>query len=186
MLPGYRVVHPASGRSRAVPGSVDAVSFSVVVMGVSGSGKSTVGAMLAERLGVEFADGDALHPPANVAKMAAGIPLDDADRWPWLDAVGERLAASPVVVACSALRRSYRERLRAASPGVRFVLLDGDREVLSARLGARQDHFMPATLLDSQLATLEHPDADEQVLVYDVAEAPADIADAAARALEQA
>ncbi|MFT4030657.1 MAG: gluconokinase [Protaetiibacter sp.] len=157
---------------------------SVVVAGVSGSGKSTVGALLAARLGVPFADGDALHPPANLAKMASGIPLDDADRWPWLDAVGERLAASPVVVACSALRRAYRDRLRAAAPGARFVLLDGSRELLEARMAARTDHFMPPALLDSQLATLERPDPDERVLVYDIAETPASIADAAARELE--
>jgi gluconokinase len=155
-------------------------------MGVSGSGKSTVGAELAARLGVPFVDGDALHPVANVAKMAAGIPLDDADRWPWLDAVGTRLAESPVVVACSALRRSYRDRLRAAAPDVRFVLLDGSRELLAARTGARLDHFMPPALLDSQLATLERPAPDEHVLVYDIAEAPAGIADAAARDLEHA
>jgi carbohydrate kinase (thermoresistant glucokinase family) len=155
-------------------------------MGVSGSGKSTVGAELAARLGVPFVDGDALHPVANVAKMAAGIPLDDADRWPWLDAVGARLAESRVVVACSALRRSYRDRLRAAAPDVRFVLLDGSRELLAARTGARLDHFMPPALLDSQLATLERPAPDEHVLVYDIAEAPAGIADAAARDLEHA
>ncbi|MCS0499427.1 gluconokinase [Protaetiibacter mangrovi] len=157
----------------------------VVVMGVSGSGKSTVGALLAGRLGWVFVDGDELHPSANVAKMAAGIPLDDDDRWPWLDAVGERLAAGPVVVACSALRRAYRDRLRAAAPGVRFVLLDGTRELLAARMSSRH-HFMPETLLDSQLATLERPDPDEHVLVYDIAAAPARIADAAARDLEGA
>jgi len=154
-------------------------------MGVSGSGKSTVGAALAAALGLPFVDGDALHPAANVAKMAAGIPLTDDDRWPWLDAVGERLAASPVVIACSALRRVYRDRLRSAAPGIRFVLLDGSRELLAERMGARADHFMPTALLDSQLATLERPDADERVRVYDVAEAPAAIVAAAVRELEQ-
>lgn len=155
---------------------------SVVVAGVSGSGKSTVGALLATRLGIPFVDGDDLHPAANVAKMTAGIPLDDEDRGPWLDAVGARLAQSPVVIACSALRRRYRDRLRAAAPSTRFVLLDGDREILAARMGSRE-HFMPSALLDSQLATLERPDPDERMPVYDVAAEPAEIADAVARDL---
>lgn len=159
-------------------------------MGVSGSGKSTVGAAIAERLGLPFVDGDDLHPVANVAKMAAGIPLEDADRWPWLDAVGERLATSPVVVACSALRRVYRDRLRAAAPSARFVLLDGTPQLLAARMTARTvtdpEHFMPPALLTSQLATLERPGADEHVLVYDIAATPAEIADAAARDLGSA
>lgn len=159
-------------------------------MGVSGSGKSTVGALLAERLGVAFVDGDDLHPPANVAKMAAGMPLDDADRWPWLDAVGARLAHAPVVVACSALRRVYRDRLRAAAPDARFVLLDGSRALLAERMRARTvsdpAHFMPPSLLDSQLATFERPGEDERVLVLDVSDEPQRVADAAARALESA
>jgi carbohydrate kinase (thermoresistant glucokinase family) len=141
----------------------------VVVMGVSGSGKTTVGAALADALGLPFVDGDALHPAANVAKMAAGIPLDDADRAPWLDAVGAVLAAGPVVVACSALRRVYRDRLRAAAPGLLLVFLDGSREVLAARMAARPGHFMPASLLDSQLATLERPDLDEHPVTVDIA-----------------
>jgi len=155
-------------------------------MGVSGSGKSTVGALLAQRLGVPFVDGDVLHPPANVAKMAAGIPLDDDDRAPWLDAVGARLAEGDVVVACSALRRAYRERLRSAAPATRFVLLHGTRELLASRVATRLDHFMPATLLDSQLATLELPDATEGVCVYDVALPPTELASAVARNLEDA
>lgn len=153
-------------------------------MGVAGSGKSTVGALLAARLGLPFVDGDALHPPANVAKMAAGIPLDDDDRAPWLDAVGDRLASGGVVVACSALRRAYRDRLREAAPAARFVLLHGTRELLAARLGARTDHFMPAALLDSQLATLELPTPGEEVRVYDIALPAAEIAADAARNLE--
>lgn len=144
-----------------------------------------MGAALAARLGLPFVDGDALHPPANVAKMTAGIPLDDADRAPWLDAVGERLAASPVVIACSALRRAYRDRLRAAAPDVAFVLLDGSPALLEGRLTARE-HFMPASLLASQLATLERPTPDEEVRVYDVALPVAEIVDAAARTLEDA
>lgn len=157
-----------------------------MVMGVSGSGKSTVGASLAATLGVEFVDGDALHPESNVAKMAAGTPLTDDDRWPWLDAVGERLAASPVVIACSALRRVYRDRLRDAAPGIRFVFLEGSRELLAERMGARADHFMPTALLDSQLATLEAPTPDEQALTFDVAEAPAAIVAEAASQLSGA
>ena len=137
-------------------------------MGVSGSGKTTVGAALADALGLPFVDGDALHPAANVAKMAAGIPLDDADRAPWLDAVGAVLAAGPVVVACSALRRVYRDRLRAAAPELLLVFLDGSREVLAARMAARPGHFMPASLLDSQLATLERPDPDEHPVTVDI------------------
>ena len=140
----------------------------VVVMGVSGSGKSTVGAALAHALGVRFVDGDALHPAGNVAKMAAGIPLDDADRAPWLDAIGTVLAAGPVVVACSALRRVYRDRLRAAAPSLELVFLDGNRELLASRMSVRPGHFMPASLLDSQLATLERPDADEHPLTADI------------------
>ena len=157
----------------------------VVVMGVSGSGKSTVGALLAQRLGVPFVDGDALHPSANVAKMSAGIPLTDADRWPWLDVIGARLAESPVVIACSALRRRYRDRLRLAAPSTRFVLLDGPRELLAARM-MRPGHFMPPELLNSQLATLERPDPDEDALVFDIAAAPLQIVEAAAHELENA
>jgi gluconokinase len=142
----------------------------VVVMGVSGSGKSTVGAALADALGIPFVDGDALHPAANVAKMAAGIPLDDADRAPWLDAIGALLARGPVVVACSALKRAYRDRLRAAAPSLVLVFLDGSRELLADRMAARPGHFMPPALLDSQLATLERPALDEHALTADVAE----------------
>ena len=140
----------------------------VVVMGVSGSGKSTVGAALADALGVRFVDGDSLHPAANVAKMAAGIPLDDADRLPWLDAIGTVLAAGRVVVACSALKRAYRDRLRAAAPALELVFLDGSRELIASRLD-RPGHFMPASLLDSQFATLERPGLDEHPLTVDVA-----------------
>jgi gluconokinase len=144
----------------------------IVVMGVSGSGKSTVGAALAERLGVPFVDGDDLHPATNVAKMAAGIPLDDDDREPWLDAVGERMrsAAPGVVVACSALRRSYRDRIRAAVADARFVYLEVPPSVLEQRLHHRPGHFMPASLLASQLATLESPGLDEHAIVIDATE----------------
>lgn len=137
-------------------------------MGASGSGKTTVGSALAAALGLRFVDADDLHPAANVEKMAAGIPLTDDDRWPWLDAVGAVLADGPVVVACSALRRAYRDRLRAAAPGLRIVYLHGSRALLAERMGHR-DHFMPVELLDSQLATLEEPDPDERAVVLDVA-----------------
>jgi len=150
----------------------------VVVMGVSGSGKSTVGAALAVALGTPFVDGDALHPPANVAKMAAGIPLDDEDRWPWLAAVGRRLAeAGPegLVVACSALRRVYRDAIRAEGPETVFVELDGDHDLLAQRMRARPGHFMPPSLLDSQLATLEPLQPDEPGMRVSVDLPPAEL-----------
>ena len=135
----------------------------IVLMGVSGCGKTTVGLALAERLGARFVEGDQLHPQTNVAKMAAGIPLTDADRWPWLDAVGAALAGSaPVVASCSALKRSYRDRLRVQAGAPLNVLhLAGDRAALAQRMAERPGHYMPVSLLDSQLATLEPPPADE-------------------------
>ena len=150
----------------------------LVVMGVSGSGKSTVGKELAARLQWPFADGDTFHSPENVAKMAAGIPLTDADRWPWLQAVerwiSEKLrTGSSCVIACSALRRSYRDLLRNASGGVpgatvRFVFLDVDRDLLRQRLLARHGHFMHADMLDGQLATLEPPTAAEHSITVPI------------------
>lgn len=142
----------------------------VVVMGVSGCGKSTVGELLAATLGIDFLDGDSLHPTANVAKMHAGHPLDDADRLPWLEAVGQALAADPngMVIACSALKRSYRDLIRAEAPGTVFVHLAGSREILDERVNSRPGHFMPASLLDSQLATLEPLGADEAGVVLDI------------------
>jgi gluconokinase len=140
--------------------------LAVVVMGVSGSGKSTVGAGIAQALGLHFIDGDGLHSPASVAKMQAGIPLQDDDRWPWLGRIGAALADASrwshgVVVACSALKRAYRDRIRAAAPGVRFVFLDGTEPVIHARMAGRSGHYMPSTLLASQLRTLERPGSDE-------------------------
>jgi carbohydrate kinase (thermoresistant glucokinase family) len=154
----------------------------VVVMGVSGCGKSTVGEVLASRLGVPFLDADTLHPPANVAAMAAGVPLTDEDRGPWLAAVAERLAAAPagLVVACSALRRAYRDVLRAGAPTAAHVHLHGTRAVLEERVADRPGHFMPAPLLASQLATLEPLDADERGVVLDVVDPPAELAATAA------
>ena len=136
----------------------------LVVMGVSGAGKSTVGIALASLLHVDFVDADALHPEANVAKMAAGTPLTDADRWPWLDLVGAALADASetgLVVACSALKRSYRDAIRAAAPTTRFVHLTVPRAALTDRVARRADHFMPASLIDSQLETLEPLGPDE-------------------------
>ncbi|UEL28119.1 gluconokinase [Pseudarthrobacter sp. L1SW] len=130
----------------------------IVVMGVSGSGKSTVGAALAARLGARFKDADDLHPLPNVEKMATGTPLTDEDRWPWLRLVGAELAAEHphgIVVACSALKRAYRDAIRAAAPSTRFILLTVDPSVLKERLVQRPGHFMPPSLLTSQLETLE-------------------------------
>ena len=143
----------------------------LVVMGVSGSGKSTIARRLAKALGYGFLDGDDLHPPANVAKMSAGVPLDDADRIPWLDAIAawmrrELAAGHSAVIACSALRRVYRERLRRAVPSVRFVYLEVGHDELARRMRERA-HFMPLKLLGSQLATLEEPDNDEPALQVD-------------------
>jgi carbohydrate kinase (thermoresistant glucokinase family) len=152
----------------------------MVVMGVSGCGKSSVGIALAQALGARFIDGDDLHPLANKTKMAAGIPLDDDDRWPWLDLVGSALADdrlesidgserfSGTVIACSALKRKYRERILAAAPGTVFVHLDGPKELLAERMGSRGEHFMPLALLDSQLATLEPLQPDEPGTVYSI------------------
>lgn len=139
------------------------MTLRVVVMGVSGCGKTTVGRAVAARLGVAWQDGDDLHPAGNVAKMAAGVALTDADRWPWLDRVAAVLRTeAPVVVGCSALRRVYRDRLRAGADGaVAFLHLDGAREVIAARMAARPGHFMPPALLDSQFTTLEPPGPDE-------------------------
>jgi gluconokinase len=155
----------------------------VVVMGVSGSGKTTVGIALAAALDVRFMDADDLHPPSNLEKMAGGAPLTDADRWPWLDAVGAVLTSGPVVVACSALRRTYRDHLRSAAPALRLVHLHGSRQLLAERMGHR-DHFMPVALLDSQLETLEAPAADEHALVYDVSLSVAEIVGDAATRLD--
>ncbi|WP_416888921.1 gluconokinase [Microbacterium sp.] len=148
-------------------------------MGVSAAGKSTVAAALARRFGIDWADADDLHPPANVAKMAAGIPLDDDDRAPWLAAVGRRLAdgaaGGGLVVACSALKRGYRDLLRDACPDAVFVYLDGSPRLLSARAAERTEHFMPPGLLDSQFAILEPLQRDERGIRVDVDDSVDDI-----------
>ncbi|MDT4936870.1 MAG: gluconokinase [Pseudonocardiales bacterium] len=161
----------------------------VVVMGVAGSGKTTIATLLARRLGWDEIDGDALHPPANIAKMAAGRPLDDADRAPWLARIAawideHQQRGRAGIVTCSALRRSYRDELR--RPGVAFVLLSADKATLAARLSARTDHFMPPGLLDSQLATFEPPGPDEQVLSIDTSGPPDAVAVAIVEALQLA
>ncbi|MFS0773448.1 gluconokinase [Sphingomonas sp. 1P08PE] len=142
-------------------------------MGVSGSGKSTLGIRLADAFHCPFLEGDDFHDAAAVEKMRSGEPLTDDDRWPWLDRLGRALAVAAqehgrAVAACSALRRVYRERLEAAVGGAtRFVLLDNDRDVLARRMAARPGHYMPASLVDSQLATLERPEADEPAITLD-------------------
>lgn len=152
-------------------------------MGVSGSGKSTVAAALAQHLGVPFQEGDALHSPENIAKMAAGIPLTDADRAPWLARVHDWIVAhADGVITCSALKRDYRDRLR--EPGVRFVCLMASREVLLDRMEHRTGHYMHADMLDSQLATFERPSADEtDVVEVDDTPPPDQVVAAALRAL---
>jgi gluconokinase len=143
------------------------MTLRVVIMGVSGCGKSSVGEGLSVALGIPYRDGDDLHPPANVDKMRAGVALTDDDRWPWLDRVAGVLATdTPVIVGCSALRGIYRDRIRARAGGpVRFVHLTGSRDVILARLGLRKGHYMPTSLLDSQFAILEVPGPDEALAV---------------------
>jgi gluconokinase len=154
----------------------------LVVMGVSGSGKTTVAALLAGRLHWDFEDADDLHPAANVAKMHAGIPLTDADRWPWLRAVARwmdagRAAGRHGVVACSALKRAYRDIIIGDRPDVQLVFLKGDQQLISARLACRHGHFMPAGLLESQFEALEEPTPDEHPIVVSIERRPRVIVD---------
>ena len=157
--------------------SVENQPPTIVVMGVSGVGKTTVARLLAERLALPYAEADDFHPPANIAKMSAGIPLDDEDRAPWLRALGGWLgeraeAGTGGVVTCSALKRHYRDTLRAACPGAYFLHLSGGHELVGDRLAHRTGHFMPTSLLSSQYATLEPLQTDEQGAVLDVGPAP--------------
>jgi gluconokinase len=157
-----------------------AVAVVVVVMGVSGCGKSTVGRALAPRLRATFLDADDFHPPGNVERMRAGIALTDAERAPWLDALAHRLmqaaaAGEPVVLACSALKRHYRDALRRGAPALRLVHLTGSPALLAERIAARADHYMPPALLPSQLATLETPGADERPITLDVSSSTDDL-----------
>jgi gluconokinase len=163
--------------------------LAIIVMGVSGSGKTSVGEYLATRLGMAFLEGDGLHPASNVEKMSKGIPLTDEDRMPWLDLIGERMAAfvarrEGIVVSCSALKRSYRERLRAAVDGeLDFVYLHGSKDLLTKRMGGRQGHFMPTSLLASQLKTLEVPTGEPGVVTVDIDRPVHGIVDAAVEGL---
>lgn len=160
----------------------------IVVMGVSGVGKTTVARLLAERLGLPYGEADDFHSPASIAKMSAGIPLDDADRLPWLAALGDwlgdrRAAGTGAVITCSALTRRYRDVLRASCPDAWFLHLSGSRELIAGRMAGRTGHFMPPALLDSQFAALEPLAADEHGGVLDVGPGPEELAAAAARLL---
>ncbi|MBO0742377.1 MAG: gluconokinase [Hyphomicrobiaceae bacterium] len=151
-------------------------------MGVAGSGKSTTGAALSKRLGWPFRDADTFHPPANIAKMSRGVPLNDDDRGPWLAAIAEWIdarcaAGKPGVVSCSALKRAYRSRIVGGKQSVRLVYLKGDMGLIDQRLQARKDHFMPASLLESQFAALEEPGADERPFVVSIAVSPQCVVD---------
>lgn len=162
------------------------VSPLVVVMGVSGSGKTTVGTALAERLGVPYAEADDFHPPENVAKMASGVPLTDTDRAPWLDTIAAWLKAqggAGGVVTCSALKRAYRDRLRRAAPDVFFLHLNGSPELIGERLTGRTGHFMPSALLKSQFETLEALDADEAGAVVPIDGTPQEVTELAVAAV---
>ena len=146
------------------------MTLRIVLMGVAGCGKSSVGVALGAALGVPYRDGDDLHPPANVAKMAAGNPLTDADRAPWLTRVGQALATdAPLIIGCSALKRRYRDQIRAEATGpVVFVHLSGTRALIESRMVSRQNHFMPVSLLDSQFSALEPPTPDEMAVTVDI------------------
>ena len=160
----------------------------VVIMGVSGSGKTTVGKLLAGRLGWRYQEGDALHPPENVAKMSSGTPLGDADRIPWLQRIAGRIDAwrtggETGIVTCSALKRAYRDIIIGDRPDVGLVHLRGSRELIGRRMAARKGHFMPTALLDNQFATLQEPSAEERAIVVDVGGTPAEIVDEIVRRL---
>ncbi len=161
-----------------------------VVMGVSGSGKTTVARGVAERKGWALLEGDAFHPAANVAKMHAGVPLTDEDRWPWLEAIAHEIDAlrgqgKSAVVACSALKRAYRDVLIGARPDVVLVYLQGSQALIAERLAVRKNHFMPPSLLASQFATLEEPGEDEHPIVVSIAQPPDAIVDEIVRKLEE-
>lgn len=157
----------------------EALRRPIVVMGVSGCGKSSLATRLAEALGLAYQEGDDLHPQENVTKMSAGTPLNDDDRWPWLDRIGEILANNAergVVLTCSSLKKAYRERLRAAAgEKLAFVFLDGSKDLLIQRMGGREGHFMPTSLLESQLAALERPETEPDVVRVDIDNTPESI-----------
>lgn len=165
--------------------------WQIVVMGVSGCGKTTVATRLAARMQLRMIDGDDLHRPESVAKMRAGIALQDEDRWPWLERIGQSLARTEsgscgTVIACSALKRAYRDRIRQQAPLVRFVFLDGPAELIGQRMAARVGHYMPPGLLSSQLSTLQRPTPDEtDVLAFDIDTDIDELTDRAVQALQQ-
>jgi gluconokinase len=148
------------------------MSTRIILMGVAGCGKSSVGEAISARTGIAYRDGDDLHPAANVEKMRSGIPLTDEDRWPWLDQVGRELAdKAPLIIGCSALKRVYRDRIRALAGGpVTFVHLAGSRDLIAGRMAQRTGHYMPLSLLDSQFAALELPQPDEGALTADISQ----------------
>ncbi|SNY89959.1 gluconate kinase, SKI family [Cohaesibacter sp. ES.047] len=161
----------------------------IIVMGISGSGKSTLGKLLAERFGFAFEEGDAFHSKANVEKMAAGIPLTDEDRKPWLETLTREIAkwsqkGEARVLSCSALRKSYRDQFRTAARDLRFVFLDGAVELVRDRMAHRERHFMPVDLIESQIATLEVPDGEEDVIRLDIDKSPQELVDHIAAILE--
>jgi gluconokinase len=173
-------------RENALPSSLHAL----IVMGVAGSGKTTVAQALADRVGWRFEDGDVFHPASNVEKMRSGRPLTDEDRWPWLRAIAAEIdrtreAGGHIIIACSALKRSYRDILIGSRGGVRLIYLKGSRDLIGQRLRARRGHFMPPELLDSQFATLEEPGPDERAVIVDVASTVDAIVDDIVRRLQQ-
>jgi carbohydrate kinase (thermoresistant glucokinase family) len=165
-------------------------SMIVVVMGVSGCGKTTVSTLLAERLGWQYQEGDALHPPENVAKMSGGTPLTDTDRIPWLQRIAGRIddwrrAGESGVITCSALKRTYRDIIIGNRPEVGLIHLKGTRELIGERLAARKGHFMPAALLDNQFATLQEPAAEERAITVEIGAPPTDIVEQIVRRLAE-
>ena len=171
------------------PATAPGLPRRVVVMGVSGCGKSTVGAAAAAHMGWRFVEGDSLHPPENVAKMAAGQALNDEDRAGWLDTLAAQLAQARragqgLVVSCSALKRAYRDRLRSGDPDTLFVYLAGEQSLIASRMAARQHEYMPASLLQSQFATLQPPEPDEHALRLSILDAPAQITQSIAQHLQ--
>lgn len=162
------------------------MTMRIVVMGVSGCGKSTVGKLLADELEAKFVDGDDLHPEENKAKMAAGIALNDGDRFGWLDKVGDTLASEGAnVVACSALKKKYRDQIRAKAPSTVFLHLAGDKNTLLERMNSRTNHFMPASLLDSQLSALEQLEADELGMTLEINHSVSELVQASLEYLKQ-
>jgi len=172
--------------SATLPGATEASQTTrhVIVMGVSGSGKSTIAEGIAERTGWTFAEADEFHPQANIAKMEAGTPLTDEDRWPWLEALGawmreQSVSGASTVITCSALRRPYRDLLRTGLDSLDFIHLDGPADVIRERMGSRKGHFMPPELLQSQLDTLEALEPDESGVVLDIRGTPDKLIDEA-------